>query len=1158
MNSTTAGSYDSSALREKVGDDIYEIFVEEITEIQSNFHEWVPKWLDQRTLSESLKEIRRGYHTCKGSGRMAGALALGDYAWAHERMLNQVLEKTLPINDRLCDLLNHSTHYLTKRLDYFLTSTQADEDTKTEIKKVEDFIRDPNIVVNADPDLLLFDSIIQLESKDPASEKIELIPELDNSAFIITAAEVVDETVPTELEYEDNFLSPSIDDGTTDGFLVTSDSELPALPPTSDSATSVASEPLVASENTQNLAWLAPNDTVESVVDTLETAPFASDDFDDQSESQLVWDMFREELPDQLRHIDQCLQELNGKPADWEVRRSLERELHTLKGGARMARLMDLGDLAHQSETLLEKLGRHASPEEVAAKLRVLQGLVDQINSLAEKYMALESLPTEPEITTTPLVQAPVVEQPTGVTQSITNLESVNSEVQPATAKPEPVKAITTPSVQLPTKQEPTKTVPASNVQLHKDETELTQSPEAYLNTPKINAPVKTYDSLLERLLAEKAQSLPDLSVLIERRSDTKQASPSVSEDANSVLAQEQIRLPAAFLDKMVDRAGSLNMQQNALSERLQIMADDVSEFSRTASRLKQLLRSLELETEAQIHAGYRQSAAAQNKGADFDPLEMDQYSELQRLSRALAESLNDLVNIEADLGVQLRNSGAVLKDALSSSRYLHQDLLETRLVEAMVIIPRLKRIVRQTSTELGREVSLDVDGEAFKLDRHLLQRMTAPIEHLLRNAVSHGIEPPQERTILGKPAQGQITLKVFREDTEIIFQVQDDGRGLNRKRLRTKAEELGLVRSQDTLSDQETMRLILRPGFSTASSLSQISGRGVGMDVVSSEVKALGGHLQITSAEGQGTLFTMRLPFAMAANPVLFVGTQTQTYALPLGYVQGLSRLDLNKVREHLDQTDKFIAFSGSNYAVRYLGSILEPGTQLALQDDHVYPVVFVRTSGGQCIAWIVDKIFGRREVVLQSLGNLFKESRFYSSATITSDGEVVLLPDMADLALRVNGLASNNIEPNEKAFVIPAPERHERPHILVVDDSITVRKVTEKLLISENMQVGTAKDGLEALEIIEKFDPDLILMDIEMPRMDGFEVLETVRQNPDWNHVPIIMISSRTAEKHQQRAEQLGANSFLGKPYQNQELMALIRRYLALNPDWAEEMAA
>lgn len=1125
--------YDSSALREKVGDDIYEIFVEEITEIQANFQEWIPQWLENQQYSELLKDIRRGYHTCKGSGRMAGALALGDYAWAHECMLNRVLEKTLPINARLGELLNQSTHYLTKRLDFFLTATQTDENAKAEIKKVEDFIRDPNIVLSTEPDLLLFDSIIQLEDKALASTAEELSPEPSNAAFIITDAEIIDETLPSfsaELEYATDFLSPSLDDGSDDSFLITteaSESSLPELTQAVESTVIIKpefeSELERAAPAFNDLSWLATQPvefelTPEpSAVDTNpraedqaapETTEIYTPKLDDQAENQLVWAMFREELPDQLRSMDHWMQALNAKPADWEIRRSLERELHTLKGGARMARLSDLGDLAHQAETLLEKLGRHASPQEVATKLRLLQSLVDQINSLAETYMSLEQAP------------------------------ALDALVSAVAAKAEPsISQISAP--------EPKKPEEAASL-------------GAYLNTPSIHSPARTYDSLLERLLAEKAPSLPESSVLIEKKPETKQVVPNLNEEAGSALAQEQIRLPAVFLDKIIDRAGSLNMQQNTLSERLQLMTDDVGEFSRTASRLKQLLRSLELETEAQIHAGYRQSAAAQNKDADFDPLEMDQYSELQRLSRALAESLNDLVNIEADLGMQLRNSNVLLKDALNSSRYLHQDLLETRLVEAMVIVPRLKRIVRQTSSELGREVNLEVDGESFRLDRHLLQRMTAPIEHLLRNAVSHGIEPPQERLILGKAAQGMLSLKVFREDTEIVFQVQDDGRGLHRKRLRAKAEELGLIRAQEVLSDQEVLRLILRPGFSTAHTLSQISGRGVGMDVVSSEVKALGGHLQISSVEGQGTLFTMRLPFAMAANPVLFVGTQSQTYALPLGYVQGLARLDLNKVREHLDHTDKSIAFSGHDYALRYLGTLLEPGSQLVLQDDHVYPVVFVRTSGGHCIAWIVDKIFGRREVVLQSLGSLFKESHFYSSATITSDGEVVLLPDMADLALRVTGASSRSgIEISDKTVALKTNKQHERPHILVVDDSITVRKVTEKLLVSENMLVGTAKDGLEALEMLEKFDPDLILMDIEMPRMDGFEVLETVRQNPAWNHVPIIMISSRTAEKHQQRAEQLGANSFLGKPYQNQELMALIRRYLALNPDWAEEMA-
>ncbi len=1124
---------DSSALRANLGDEIYEIFVEEVTEIHTNFQDWIPRWQQQRNNNELLRDIRRGFHTCKGSGRMAGALALGDYAWAHESMLNKVLEKTLPVNDRLASILGESVDYLGQRLPFFLTATKADVGVGVEVAKIDAFVANPDAMPVsepapapvAQPEWVAFDSLDSLADVDAAdsldeSVLLEVLPDPD--AFIIPDTELIDfDSLPfvepvsaladtavetqteTDADADDTgvlvFDSPEL--FTTEPELVLDEADAVAEPVT-DVVTdlswlSLAGDDVVA-EQPQPDAIVIPEPAVPQVVAPVsepapvplptarQTEPPAEAPaapvvpFNELEESRIVWAMFREELPEQLQSLDRLMQALQANPADRETRQSLERELHTLKGGARMAQLMDMGDIAHQAESILEKLGRSANVREVESKISVLQGHVDQINALAEHY-SLAGMPTAPVL------------------------------------PPEPVAPV----------------APAHTAEV--------------FTRPPVEV---AHDSLLERLLADQAQSLPDIGVLMPNKS----AAPSTThqlDDLSAALGQEQIRLPASFLDKMIERAGALNVQQNGLAERLQVMTDDVGEFGRTASRLKQLLRSLELETEAQIHAGYRQSGAVHGKEGDFDPLEMDQYSEIQRLSRALAESLNDLVNIEADLGLQLRNSHVALKDALGASRYLHQDLLETRLVEAMVIVPRLRRIVRQTSTELDRQAVLDVDGEAFKLDRHLLQRMTAPIEHLLRNAVSHGIEPPAERAKAGKPEQGQLILKVFREDTEIVFQVKDDGRGMDRTRLRNKALEQGLIRPQDTLSDQEALRLILRPGFSTATSVSQISGRGVGMDVVSSEVKALGGTLQIDSVLGEGSTFTVRLPFAMAVNPVLFVETQGQTYALPMGYIQGLSRLDAAKVKQYLAVADKRLEFNDAKYELQYLGGVLEPGAQLQVQPDHMYPVVFVRTSG-HCIAWIVDVINGRREVVLQSLGSLFKGNRFYSAATITTDGDVVLLPDMADLAIRVQDVAPAAApvgSPAQKEVRQVARARHERPHIMVVDDSITVRKVTEKLLASENLQVETAKDGLEALEKLEKFDPDLILMDIEMPRMDGFEVLETVRQNPEWNHVPIIMISSRTAEKHRQRAEQLGANGFLGKPYQNQELLELIRGYLGKN---------
>ncbi|MGB0848115.1 MAG: response regulator, partial [Thiolinea sp.] len=326
----------------------------------------------------------------------------------------------------------------------------------------------------------------------------------------------------------------------------------------------------------------------------------------------------------------------------------------------------------------------------------------------------------------------------------------------------------------------------------------------------------------------------------------------------------------------------------------------------------------------------------------------------------------------------------------------------------------------------------------------------------------------------------------------------------------------------------------------------SQISGRGVGMDVVNSEIKAMGGNLLIDSTPGVGTSFTIRLPFTMAANPVLFVDVQDQPYAIPLGSIQGLSRIDAETLQQHLGRDEKLLRFNDEDYPVHYLGSALGHERRFAIKPDAMYALVYTR-AGGYCVAWVVDAVQGRRDIILQSLGALFKTCHFYSAATITSEGDVVMVPDMLELTERM--LTTPDTE-RLRAETLPEETVeavvHEIPHIMIVDDSITVRKVTEKLLRHENFVVETAKDGLEALEKLDSFEPDLMLLDIEMPRMDGFEVLSAVRANERWSRVPIIMISSRTAEKHRDHAEQLGATDFLGKPYQSQALLEHIGKYL------------
>ncbi len=831
-----------------------------------------------------------------------------------------------------------------------------------------------------------------------------------------------------------------------------------------------------------------PKAIVEKTSDSAGDKPASTDTI-----NPAIWEMFSEELAEQLQSMDGFIQTLQSNTVDANSWLSLKRSLHTVKGGARMAGMMAMGNIAHEAEDMLDKLDvSKQSPEALHSILKRVQKHVDSISLMAEQH----ALP----------VYSPVIPE-----------EVLSGKDQ--------------------------------------DKTQKDQSDKDFIKFVREDNE-SLPGSFLERLLLEQADQLPDISILANGKVSAAQSITPEDQTDNAFAgqAQEHIRLPAVFLDRMIEKAASLNVQQSGIAERLQSMTDDIREFGRTANRLRQLLRSLELETEAQIHAGHHLTASA--KRGDFDPLEMDEYSELQRLSRALSESINDLVNIEADLSQHLRNTGTILNETQSGSRNLYQELLVTRLIEVSAIVPRLRRVVRQAVVDIDREVSLEIIGEDLKLDRHLLQKMTAPVEHLLRNAVSHGIETVAERIKLGKPAEGHVYFNISREDGEIVIRVSDDGRGLDTNKLRHKAIELGLIRSSDVLSEQDIHRLILRSGFTTATSLSQVAGRGVGMDVVNSEVKAMGGVLQIRSKLGKGTSFILRLPLAMTANPVLFVSVQSQFYALQLGNIQGLMRLSTEDIQEYLGQEDKRLRFNDIAFPLHYLGAVLEPGLQLQLQPEHMYPIVFVRT-GDQSIAWLVDAISGRREVLLQSLGALFKACRFYSAATITTDGQVVLVPDMVELATRVGESTKTAVAEAQ----VDEPTQHHRPqhdrmHVLVVDDSITVRKVTEKLLLGENYEVGTARDGMDALQKLDEFEPDLILSDIEMPRMDGFDLLSAVRQSELWHQVPVIMISSRTASKHRERATELGASDFLGKPYQNHELLTLIQQYLdaSLEQDEAE----
>lgn len=467
---------------------------------------------------------------------------------------------------------------------------------------------------------------------------------------------------------------------------------------------------------------------------------------------------------------------------------------------------------------------------------------------------------------------------------------------------------------------------------------------------------------------------------------------------------------------------------------------------------------------------------------------------------------------------------------------------MRTRMVQFSNMVPRLRRVVRQTATELGKRVELDIQGEGSELDRSVLERMVSPLEHMLRNAVYHGIESADKRRATGKADAGHIDIQVTREGSEVVIRVSDDGGGINLDAVRSKAMRLGLIKGDEALTDEDIMQFILESGFSTAQEVSQISGRGVGMDVVNSEIKQLGGTLGIETVPGKGTRFTVRLPFTLAINQALLVQVGEDIYAVPLSSIEGIVRARAGDLARYYEEANPTYDYAGNTYEVKHLGALLEVSQPNLHALDVMYPVLLVR-SGDHRIALHVDGLLGSREVVIKSVGPQVAKVRGISGATILGDGRVVLILDVPALVRIGAGVQLVYRAPEGEA----AEAEEHIPTVMVVDDSITIRKVTARMLERNHYRVITAKDGLDAVAQLQEHVPDVMLLDIEMPRMDGYELATHIRNDSRLREIPIIMITSRTGEKHRQRALDIGVNRYLGKPYQEADLLANIQDILA-----------
>jgi chemosensory pili system protein ChpA (sensor histidine kinase/response regulator) len=532
---------------------------------------------------------------------------------------------------------------------------------------------------------------------------------------------------------------------------------------------------------------------------------------------------------------------------------------------------------------------------------------------------------------------------------------------------------------------------------------------------------------------------------------------------------REQVRVQSEVLDNLVNNAGEINIYRSRMEQQISNYRFNLTELDQTINRLRDQLRTLEMETEAQILYRFEQESDGRNE--DFDPLEMDRYSTLQQLSRSLNESISDLRSLQEIMETSTRDAETLLLQQSRVSIDLQESLIRTRMIPFAGLAPRLQRIVRQSARELDKKVEVELRGADGEMDRAVVERIIAPLEHMLRNAIAHGIEQPEKRKRAGKPASGTITIDFDREGSEIVLRIEDDGAGMNIKAIRSRAIERGLITKQSKITDSEIMQFVLQTGFSTADEVTQISGRGVGMDVVHSEVKQLGGSLHIDSEAGKGTVFTVRLPYTLAINQALLVTAGEETFCVPLASIEGVVRVFPDELTACYKSDGQQFEYAGNNYHLKHLGSLLGTGGMDLENTSEQVPVLLMRI-GELRVGLQVESLHGSREVVIKPVGAQLSTIEGISGATILGDGSVVLILDMAAVS-RMSIAAQHAVTAGER-------KQNDRTVVMVVDDSITVRKVTTRLLERNGYQVLTAKDGVDAMGQLQENIPDMMLLDI------------------------------------------------------------------------------
>ncbi|MEG0859955.1 MAG: Hpt domain-containing protein [Pseudomonas sp.] len=894
-----------------------------------------------------------------------------------------------------------------------------------------------------------------------------------------------------------------------------------------------------------------------------------------------VVELFLEEATDVLQSANQALERWLADPDNASALSSLQRDLQTLKGGAQMASIGVVEVLAQELELLYEGLvdRRFASTTELFTLLKrshaQLAEVLEQLQAGQSPAPALALLAALREYrhSAPPAVAADKAADPVQeagdkelleifLEESFDIVESSGAALLRWQAEPRNGVEVENLLRDLHTLKGGARMVEIAPIGdlAHELEFlyELLAAGQLQPSAALFSLLQNCHDRLAHMLDAVRLQQpLHAATALIDYIRNFSSAALADTAAHQSHLDVAPVDMPVAAPERgpvdmvkvaseLLDDLGNLASEHSIIRGRVEQQVNDaqvaLSEMETTLERMRDQLRRLDSETQGRILSRQQGDGDGQVYD-DFDPLEMDRHSQLQQLSRALFESASDLLDLKETLTVRAQEAQSLLQQQGRVNSDLQEGLMRTRMVPFERLVPRLQRVVRQVASELGKQVELVVGNAEGELDRSVLERMVAPLEHMLRNAVDHGLESREVRLAAGKPEQGLITLTLLHEGADIVIEMTDDGAGVPLEAVRRKAIKRGLLDPAAVLSDHEVMQFILQPGFSTAEKITQISGRGLGMDVVHEEVKQLGGSMVIESNPGKGARFLIRLPFTVSVNRALMVQYGEEQYAVPLNTIEGIVRVPPAELEGCYQLDPPHYEYAGHRYELRYLGELLQGAVQPRLLGQSLPLPVLLVHSHEQQFAIQVDSLAASREIVVKSLGPQFASVQGLSGATLLGDGRVVLI---LDLPGQLRGLQQRHAQQAGSAARMPAQQIGRAPKrpllVMVVDDSVTVRKVTGRLLERHGMNVLTAKDGVDAMALLQEHRPDILLLDIEMPRMDGFEVATQIRHDPDLKDLPIIMITSRTGQKHRDRAMSIGVNDYLGKPYQESVLLQSI----------------